>query len=146
MSATATPQARPSGGQLAAPADAVAARVSANRVRAEYLQSVVHGLLTVHDVLRAAAEPAGRPLLRISLVQLLAAQPGWGDVRVGGTVERLVRATSRTATPVRPDRLDVAWLLDPRADGTRLVAFLDLTVDRPALPGFPYVPVMKAGS
>ena len=69
-----TPAPRPSGGQLASVTEVGAARVSANRVRADHLVLVAQGLLTVHDVVAAATQPGGRPALRISIDKLLRAQ------------------------------------------------------------------------
>jgi hypothetical protein len=116
--------------------------VSANRVRADYLQSVAAGLLSVHDVLTAAADPGHRPLLRIRLDQLLRAQAGWGAARSTTNMGRLLMFCGLPADRATIRRLDIGWLLDPRASGQRVIAWLDVTTDVPGLPwrGFPYTP------
>ena len=138
---SAAPAPRPSGGQLAPAHERLAHQRSAASLRAEHTQSVALGLLTVHDVVEAAGRPGGRPLLRITLNQLLLAQPGWGTARTRTVLDRL-RLMTETNTKAKAGRLDIAWLVDPRARGTRLVAFLDVTC-QPAgapWPGFPFRP------
>ncbi|WP_251153774.1 hypothetical protein [Cellulosimicrobium sp. Marseille-Q4280] len=133
------PPAQPSGGRLADPATAAAARRSANRRRAEYLSSVTTGLLSVHDVVAAAAAPDGAPLLRISLRQLLGAQPDWGKSRTEAAMTRLITVLGETRT----DRdQTIGWLVDPRVRGARLLAFADATQTGhgPPWPGFPFAP------
>lgn len=122
-------------------ATATRASVAANRMRAEYLQSVAAGMLTVNDVVTAACEDGHRPLLRISLDQLLRARPGWGQARSHAALTRIVTFCGQHPTKDTLRRLDLAWLLDPRAAGARLLAFLDaLSPESPANPlaGFPY--------
>lgn len=125
------------------PALANKASVTARRMRAEYLQSVTAGLgVTILDVVAAAAQPGHGPLLRISLDQLLRAQEGWGQVRSRAALDRLLTFCGRTDDRVATTRLDIGWLLDPRAAGGRLLAFLDVTATGKGVPwrGFPYTP------
>lgn len=138
-----TPAPQPSGGQLLAPASALAAKRSADRFRAHALVSVARGQMTVWDVLREAALPTGRPLLRLSLRQLLLAQPGVGVKTVQSylsTLDHLVGCASATESQAG---LTVQWLLDPRVHGRRLLALLDVMGQRTGTPpwrGFPLAP------
>lgn len=133
------PPAQPSGGRLADLATAAAARRTANRQRAEYLSSVATGLLSVHDVISAACTTEGAALRRIALAQLLGAQPDWGRTKVRDAMTHL-----RTigGEPHDLGRVTVGWLVDPRARGARLLAFVDSTVPDPGppWPGFPFAP------
>lgn len=133
------PPAQPSGGQLADPTTAAAARRTANRQRAEYLSSVTTGLLSVHDVITAACTTEGVALRRIALAQLLGAQPDWGRTKVRDAMTHL-----RTIGGESRDlgRMTVGWLVDPRARGARLLAFADATHEShgPPWPGFPLSP------
>lgn len=141
------PPARPSGGRLAAPSDVGTARASANRIRAEHLVLVNRKLLTVHDVVAAVAQPGHKPLLRIGLDQLLRAQEGWGQARSHAALTRLVTFCGVAATPTRFRDLDIGWLVDPRAAGQRLVAWLDVLRDERRAapwPGFPYTAALAA--
>lgn len=133
-----TPQ--PSGGQLAPAQQAATARRSAAMRRAEYLMSVTDGLLSINDVVNAAAEPGNKALLRITLHQLLLSQPGWGQVRAGTAMDRLLGLLGLRLDVDRIRRLPLSWLLDPRAAGTRLLAWLDATTPQmgPPWPGFPF--------
>jgi len=136
------PAPRPSGGQLAPAHERLAHQRSAASLRAEHTQSVAMGLLTIHDVIEAAGRPGGRPLLRISINQLLLAQPGWGTARTRTVLDRLRLMTETRSAKEKVARLDIAWLVDPRARGTRLVAFLDVTCQPTGAPwpGFPFRP------
>lgn len=135
------PAAQPSGGRLADATTAASARRAANRRRSEFLASVALGYLSVHDVVASACTADGGPLLRVSLTQLLGAQPHWGRSRVRGAVQRLLTLLGEPDTD--PATLNVAWLVDPRVKGARLIAFADAT--SPAgptqpWPGFPMSP------
>ncbi len=138
-----TPAPQPSGGQLLSPAQAQAAKRSADHVRAHALLSIADGRMTVWDVLREASTPAGRPLLRLSLRQILLAQPGVGVRTAQGTLTALGQlAGSHTTTQSQAD-LTVQWLIDPRAHGRRMLAFLDVMDSRTGTApwrGFPLAP------
>lgn len=118
------------------------ARKTANRIRAEWLVAITTGAATVDDLLRAAAEPDGKPLLRISLRQLLLAQPGVGTQGA----KKLLRKTHVAAfghdeskwTALRT----VANLLDTRAEGSRYLSLRDaLATRRTPSRGFPFTPI-----
>lgn len=136
------PAPRPSGGQLLTPARAQSARRRADLTRAQALLRVTAGRSTIWDILREASMPAGRALLRLSVRQLLLAQPGVGVRTARGQLESLIitlghpiGATTRAMT--------LQWLLDPRAGGHRTLAFIDVMGGRPEAcpwPGFPFAP------
>lgn len=120
--------------------EARVALATARRYRAEWLISVAEGLLTPLDVITRAATEEGKPLRKISLRQLLLAQPGHGDKRASDALEALA---ARCELPAGTDLNDltIAWLLDPRAAGKRVLSWLD--VHHPKTqpwPGFPYAP------
>lgn len=130
--------ARPSGGALASPEVARAARKSAATMRAEYLASVNSGLLSVFDVIDSVQSETAKPLLKISLRQLLLAQEGWGVKRTDDALKMVA-----TFTACEVDKMTIGWLTDPRARGTRVIAFADALSPRrspvrPPWPGFPF--------
>lgn len=134
---------QPSGGRLAPAAEALDHRRSADAVRSEYLQSVGAGLVSVHDVIASATSPHSRPLLRITVRQLLLAQQDWGETRTGECLRRVCLFTGTDTTRSAMNRLDIGWLMDPRARGTRLLAFIDATSPasgQSPWPGFPFHP------
>lgn len=130
--------ARPSGGSLASPEVARAARKSAAMMRSEYLASVNSGLLSVFDVVEAVESAEAKPLLKVSLRQLLLAQEGWGVKRTDDALSMVA-----TFTGAAPEKMTIGWLTDPRARGGRLIAFTDALSRRRApvsapWPGFPF--------
>ena len=94
----------------------------------------------MHDVINLACTPNGRPLLRITVKQLLLAQPGVGDESVRRVIDKVIAVTGAHDVPVR--RITLAWLLDTRAGGRRFMAFCDALGDNAATPwpGFPFTP------
>jgi hypothetical protein len=116
------------------------ARTVANKKRAQQLIAITEEQLTVHDVIRSAATEVDRSLLRITLRQLLLAQPGWGEQKTTGALKKLASIIGQPAPPLR--KLTIAWLLDPRAGGRRFMAFCDTfsTKTSPPWPGFPFTP------
>lgn len=129
---------------------AVTALAAARRYRAQWLLAVADGGVTTLDVLQQAATIPGRPLTRLTLRQLLTAQPGVGN----RTVDRqLGQIAAECGTPTRRGRpgartpggcaaMTVGWLLDNRVRGVRLTAWLAaVEVDHrdPApWPGYPF--------
>ncbi|WP_412905262.1 hypothetical protein [Aeromicrobium sp. 179-A 4D2 NHS] len=127
---------------LLAPDELAEARRRASRTRAEWLVAITEGVVTVDDLIRAACEPDGKPLMKISLSQLLLAQPGVGKAKA----ERVLRKT-HTALSGRGDDSQplqtVANLVDPRSGGRRYVAFRDALSDRQTpVTGFPFAPLV----
>ncbi|KAB1661614.1 hypothetical protein F8O07_06835 [Pseudoclavibacter sp. CFCC 13796] len=120
--------------------DIVAARDAlhiARLMRAEYLLGVNDAVLTIDDVIRSSRQPARSPLRRIQLRQLLMAQTGTGPKGADLTIERMFDLLELRRPPKRPT---IAWLLDERAGGVRLRAFLDArtTSSEPPWPQWPY--------
>lgn len=121
------------------------AKAAAEDARHRALLSVSDGLLTVWDVLREAAAPQGKHLLKLRLVRLLEAQPGWSRTRADRVV-RHAASLEELALPTRRDlgAIRVAWVIDARVGARRWLALADavkVTDDPgPAWPGFPYSP------
>lgn len=114
------------------------ARLIAQQTRADWLVSVGLGVVSVQEVIEAASLPENRPLLKITLAQLLLAQPGWGSERTKAFIRRL-RETLEVAPAVVP-KPTIGWLLDGRTGGRRFLAWADALTpkDAPPWPGFPF--------
>jgi hypothetical protein len=113
------------------------ARRNAARFRAEWLMLVHDRMVSPGDVLAEAAQPDARPLLKLSLRQLLLAQPGWGRTRADTIIEKILSVAD---AKIERRQVTIGWLLDPRAGGRRFAAWLDAFELRTSLsePGFPY--------
>lgn len=119
------------------------ARRAARETRAAALLSVRNGEMTPFDVLDWAATEEGRPLMKLSLYQLLIAQEGWGDKKAKDALRRLCEVLEIKV----PDTtsLKIGWLLDPRSGGRRYLAWVDVIEIRtkkiqPPWTGFPFTP------
>lgn len=127
---------------MAAPANSISvlnsARRAAGRYRAEWLLLLNDEIVTPDDLLKDAGTPAGRPLLKLSLAQVLMSLPGWGRKRCDSILNHVIAVTG---AKVEPRQMTVGWLLDPRAGGRRYQAWLDARQpkDGPPWPGFPYL-------
>lgn len=129
-------------------ARANAARAQALATRSAALLDVGAGRATIWSVLRAAR--TNQPLMRIRLRQLLLAQEGWTPKRTNDVLRRTIRTAASTeaereALVAEMKQLTVAWLLDQRSRGRRLLAFLDALADVPVWRGFPFTPAPQEG-
>lgn len=115
------------------------ARLDADTMRAEWLIGVTSEILTVPDLIEQSLTDEGAPLRKITLRQLLLAQPRWGRKRVKETLEK-VRAT--LGTSIREREMTVGWLTDVRYDGKNMLAWIDAFTPRTTAPwvGFPLAP------
>lgn len=107
------------------------ARVS----RAAALTEVAEGKYTAEEMIQRCCDPDEDPaLLRITVRELLASQPGW-SLRTASNV------TNRMAEALGEKPKTIAWLIDRRTGGKRWMAYLDATAER-ALPwtGYPWQP------
>lgn len=113
------------------------AKKAAQMQRAEWLMLVLDEMVTPDDVIREAASPESKPLLKISLRQLLMARPGWGRKRASQVITDLLAVSGVPADTPQPT---IGWLLDPRAAGRRHEAWIDVTGTGETVqwPGFPY--------
>jgi len=114
-----------------------AALHSARRQRAEWLIGLDSGLVDPMELITHSALDSGRALRRLTLRQVLIAQPRWGATRAG---EVLTLLHAFTHAQVEIPALTVGWLVDNRATGARFVAWFDVTaIDRedPPWPGYP---------
>lgn len=126
------------------------ARDKAARQRFMYVEAVEVGDLTVDDVITAACQSAGKALLRLRLDKLLMAQPGFYPRHARAILASLDSVLADTARlPRGTYRHTVAWLVDPRARGRRIAAWVNIahaqpSADRGSVPtGFPYAPAIK---
>ncbi len=123
-------------------ADGRTAARAADEYRARILSQVSLGELDAAGVVLAASEDSqqARWISRIRLVKLLAAIPRWNKPRA--------RAALNVAFPkVDADQLNIAWLLDGRTKGRRVIGFAGLLTARGdgPWPGFPFTDPPKMG-
>jgi len=114
-----------------------AALTTARRQRAEWLIGLDSGLVNPMELIAHSALEGGRALRRLTLRQVLTAQPRWGDARAG---EVLTRLHAFTHAQGELSALTVGWLVDNRATGARFVAWFDVTAinrEDPPWPGYP---------
>jgi len=108
----------------------------AHRQRYMYLQALRDEQITIVDVIRAAAAPAGTYLRKIRLHHLLSAA-GWSTTKTRHAINLLttITGTDPNTTPT------ISWLIDPRAGGRRIVAWANIVnADTTPWTGFPYAP------
>lgn len=107
----------------------------ARRERGEALLAVSQGRLTPEDVIsRAVSSGPRNPLLKLTLTQLLLAQPRVTPKQVRPIIDHLSEVLSEPA-----ESMTLAWLVDRRAHGRRYQAWVDVQKPKEALwPGFPW--------
>lgn len=112
-------------------------RAEANQYRAEWLVSLDRKLNSTADLFEHSCTAEGRPLLRMTLRQILLTDHSVGSARVSKILRRIQQLLG-VQMPVR--HMTVAWLLDSRAGGRRFIAWLDATQEFRSEPwsGFPY--------
>jgi hypothetical protein len=106
-----------------------------------------------------AARPGNEWVLSMSIVTYLRAVPGWGDAPARRLVAMLADMLTdrehtplapragKTRSPHAPRRLTFAWLVDARAQGRRVLAWLALTQPRtPPWSGWPVQPDPNRGT
>lgn len=125
--------------------DLARARLDADTMRAEWLIGITSEILTIPDLIEHSLGEDGAPLRKITLRQLLLAQPRWGRKRVKEVLER-VRST--LGTNIREREMTVGWLTDVRYDGKNMLAWIDAFTPRSGAPwvGFPLSPPPTAVS
>jgi hypothetical protein len=120
---------------------------AARRMRSEWLVAVAEGLVTIDDVLDEASTESGRPLQKISLRQLLLAQPFVGESRKDEVLRRMADILSDEVKSSREvTTCSISFILDPRAGGRRYIALQDARSgqDTP-VSGFPFAPLVVSG-
>ncbi len=116
-------------------ARALESRRTRNDVRGYWLALLADGNLTIPSFLAVACEPDGEPLRAVKLSTVLAGPPGRGDTSARNILDRLGLLTGLGE---RAQKLNVAWVVDPRARG-RLSVLADALVGPvQPWPGFPY--------
>lgn len=115
------------------------ARERARRLRAKWRLALSSGSASLAQFLEVASTPGGRPLRSVLVVDVLSDAYGMGAARSRRIVEKVVDVSGARI----PKRLDVAWLLDSRSAGRRVLALCDeMTPLRGGRPweGFPWAP------
>ena len=122
------------------PARGSRASVAANAERGRWLSAVREGDRTLADFLAAAATTPA--LRKVRVTRLLAAHFGTEPATQLNRTVRLMRLAGAKTDRRLAGRVDVAWLIDRRTDGTRLWALSDTITDHRVKPwpGFPYAP------
>lgn len=125
-------------------------RRAANAMRGELLQLIAEDALTPWEALVAAATSGERALMRLTLEQLITASNGVGQARARQMVHQVLSILGTTEAGVAGGRVTLAYLLDEKASGRRLLAVLDAFIshglinaceDLTTWPGFPFTPV-----
>lgn len=115
------------------------AQAQAHELRGSHLESVRSGFLTPEEIIELATQPGYEALRKIRLAKLLTAVQGYGEVTASKLLKELVHASK--ATDVHHGTTTVAWLIDRRACGRRLVIWANLRRPHQSpWPGFPYTP------
>ena len=117
------------------------------------IAEVAFGFATPVQIIQRACLPDNAPLLRIRLTKLLRSQEGWGQERTIRTLRKMMflldeRRTRHDDAGMRYvngndfSHVNIAWLVDARAGGRRVLAFSEaMNDDRSApWPGFPLAP------
>lgn len=118
------------------------ARRDADAARSRALLALDRGELTLADLLIQAGTPAGRALLRLRLDAVLTAS-GLSSAATFRILRHLTEVASPQGTP---RHRTVAWLLDARCRGTRILALQDALARKnaPPWPGFPWGPLPES--
>jgi hypothetical protein len=107
--------------------------------RRETLADLAAGRITIHDVIRLAGKPAGKPLRKITLRKLLTTRPGGTGTAADETLLKV--AFLLDLDPKKLAQPTVAWLLHFNTGGRRTAAWLHSTfADNSPWDGFPYTP------
>ncbi|GAA3635178.1 hypothetical protein GCM10022236_42230 [Microlunatus ginsengisoli] len=124
----------PSSEQLTAAAD------RAREGRARFLLAVLDGSQSLAEVPWTACAGDDRRLLRVRLRQLVTTAPLWDARRSNAALGHVAMLAGAAFAEVRDAQL--AWLVDPRSSGRRILAWLDAFRPR-SRPwhGFPFAPV-----
>jgi hypothetical protein len=114
----------------------------AREYRAQWIMKVAAGEATIFDVIEAASQPYSEPLVKIRLESLLSLDPAMRR-RWQGVLVDVVQRTYVSKRQLSIHRLNVGWLLNPKADA-RLDCFVEayLTARRASEPfsdRFPWV-------
>ena len=114
------------------------ARRDANRVRAQWLAALHEGLVTPIDLFRHAATLQGRPLLALTLRQVLTHTKRHSPRATTHVLRRILHGEDPAGVPARGPT--VGWLLDTRARGRRLARWVSLQpgTSRQPWAGFPF--------
>ena len=120
--------------------DTIAAAARARESRSHFLAEVLAGGVPAVQTPWVACENNDRKLLRLRLRQLLATAPHWDSGRTNAVLGHMAAVVGTNGAEVNAAPL--AWLVDPRAAGRRMLAWLDAFRPRTQpWPGFPFAPL-----
>lgn len=121
-------------------AEASAAAARARQSRSHFLAEVLDGGVATVQAPWVACENRDRRLLRVRLRQLLATAPHWDAARTRAVLAHVAVVVGARGAEVGAAPL--AWLVDPRSAGRRMLAWLDAFRPRTQpWPGFPFAPL-----
>lgn len=115
------------------------ASARAGVMRGDWLMNVNSGLATPAELIEHAVTEAGRPLRRIGLRQVIAAQPRVSLIAADADLRRVLVELGGGSFDVRS--MTVGWLVDPRSRGRRFAAWMRVTsapADCPPWSAFPW--------
>ena len=120
--------------------ETLAAAARARKSRSHFLAEVLGGGISTVDAPWVACLSRDRGLLRVRLRQLLATAPHWDTGRTNAALGHIAAVTGTPGPEV--STVPLAWLVDQRAAGRRMLAWLDAFRPRThPWPGFPYAPL-----
>jgi hypothetical protein len=117
----------------------------ARQVVKRWYDYITTGEKTFYDLIEAAcaADGSGRPLHRLKIHPVLAAQPNCTAQKARAILRKIVALLDMpTGTDI--ETLTIAWLIDSRSQGRRIAAYLDVTIPLQVPDGFPWSPVPAA--
>ncbi len=113
------------------------ARQQAAIFRAEWLMLIHDEIMSLSDLMHEAEREESKALLRLTLRQILLAQPGWGRRKTNQILDHIL---SVLGAKIDRRQLTAGWLIDPRSGGRRYASWLDAFEEKrtPPWPGFPH--------
>lgn len=111
----------------------------ARQVKQRWYDCITTGKKTFYDLIEAACadDGSGRPLHRLKIHLVLAAQPDCSTQRARAILRKIVALLDMPAD-TEIETLTIAWLIDSRSQGRRIAAYLDVTVPLRVPEGFPW--------
>lgn len=119
----------------------------ARRLKQRWFTDITAGDRTCYDLIEAAcaADGSGRALHKSKILRVLAAQPGCSTREARAILRKVVSLLDKP-TDTDLDALTIAWLIDSRAGGRRIAAYLDVTTALQVPEGFPWSRVPDPGT
>jgi hypothetical protein len=111
----------------------------ARHVKQRWFADIIAGDKTFYDMIEAACatDSSGRPLHKLKIHLVLAAEPDCSAHRARAIVRKIV-ALLDMPPDTDIEALKIAWLIDSRSGGRRIAAYLDVTTPLRMPEGFPW--------